>query len=182
MSKQRILVAFMIVVFIGMRAGLPSQSLEAGQVCLKNICFSVEIATTQSQIEYGLMNRTHLDSNKGMLFVFEKEGNYPFWMKNTLIPLDIIWINSNQSIVYIKKNAQPCTQDYCQSIDPGKNARYVLEMNSDLSDKYDINVGDKANISNLPSSNYGHFIDYLEPIRKSCLSNIINACIVKLQG
>jgi hypothetical protein len=95
------------------------------------------------------MDRRHIDYNKGMLFVFDKEGNYPFWMKNTLVPLDIIWINSNCNIVYVKRNAQPCTLDYCPPIYPEKNARYVLEINGGLSNMYNINVGDKANIIGL---------------------------------
>lgn len=155
MDKLKISVAFLIIVLMGVGSGLPNHSPEDGQVCIKDMCFSVEISETQAQIEYGLMNRNHLDTDKGMLFVFETEGDYPFWMKNTLIPLDIIWINSNQSIVYIKKNAQPCTSGYCPSIDPGKNAKYVLEINGGLSDKYGIKVGDKANISYLPKSNPG---------------------------
>jgi uncharacterized membrane protein (UPF0127 family) len=138
---------------MGVGSGLPSQNFEVGKVCIKNICFLVEIPETRAQMEYGLMNREHLDSDKGMLFIFEKDGEYPFCMKNTLLPLDIIWINSNQSIVYIKKNAQPCTQDYCPSIYPRENARYVLEINGGLCDKYGINVGDKVNISYMPISN-----------------------------
>jgi uncharacterized protein len=153
MYKQCILISFLILVFaVSTGAGLPIQNSEvespkAGQVCIKDSCFSVEVAATQSQRQYGLMDREYLDPDKGMLFVFEKEGNYRFWMKNTLIPLDIIWINSSQDIVYIERNAQPCTPDFCPSIDPGKNASYVLEINGGMSDKYSINVGDKANIS-----------------------------------
>jgi uncharacterized membrane protein (UPF0127 family) len=154
MDKQSILIVFIILVsMVIVGGGLPNQSLEVGQVCTSNVCFSVEIPATQSQMEYGLMNRSHLDCDKGMLFVFGKEGNYSFWMKNTLIPLDIIWINSSQNVVYIKKNAQPCTPDYCPSIVPRKNAKYVLEINGGLSDKYEIKVGDKANVSFLSSPN-----------------------------
>ncbi|MCC4771829.1 hypothetical protein FXV91_17150 [Methanosarcina sp. DH2] len=159
MDKQWILVTFLILVFIvSTGAGLPGkspevESSETGQVCIKDSCFSVEIAATQFQRQYGLMDREYLDPDRGMLFVFEKEGNHYFWMKNTLIPLDIIWINSSQDIVYIERNAQPCTPDFCPSIDPGKNASYVLEINGGLSDKYGINVGDKVNISYVTSSN-----------------------------
>lgn len=159
MNKQGVLIVFLISVFIlSVGARLPGQTPEAEipetcQVCIKNSCFSVELAETQSQRQYGLMNREDLDPEKGMLFVFEKEGNYSFWMKNTLIPLDIIWINSSREIVHIERNAQPCTSDYCPSFDPGKNASYVLEINGGLSEKYGINTGDKANISYLSSSN-----------------------------
>jgi uncharacterized membrane protein (UPF0127 family) len=159
MDKQLILVAFLIFIFVvSTGAGLPEQSPEvespeSGQVCIKNSCFSVEIAATQSQRQYGLMDREHLDPDRGMLFVFENEGNHRFWMKNTLIPLDIIWVNSSQDIVHIERNAQPCTSGYCPSFDPGKNASYVLEINGGLSEKYSINVGDKANISYVSPSN-----------------------------
>ncbi|WP_162197633.1 DUF192 domain-containing protein [Methanosarcina horonobensis] len=144
---------------VSVGAGLPGQSTtevkstESGQVCIKDSCFSVEIAANQSQRQYGLMNREHLDPDKGMLFFFEEEGVHHFWMKNTLIPLDIIWINSSRDIVYIERNAQPCTSGYCPSFDPGKNASYVLEINGGLSDRYGINVGDKANITCITSSN-----------------------------
>jgi hypothetical protein len=56
--------------------------------CFSGKCFSLEVARTPDERQYGLMNRESLDPDKGMLFVFEKEGVYPFWMKNTKIPLD----------------------------------------------------------------------------------------------
>ena len=71
-------------------------------------CFQVELARTESERDQGLMYRKELDKNKGMLFIFDKEGIYPFWMKNTLIPLDMIWIDSNNKIVFIAQNVQPC--------------------------------------------------------------------------
>lgn len=159
------MIAFLIFVFASsFGAGLLGQSPnkqnpevespETGWVCIKDSCFSVEIAATQTQREYGLMNREHLDFDKGMLFVYENEENHRFWMKNTLIPLDIIWINSSFDIVYIQRNAQPCTSGYyCPSFDPGKNASYVLEINGGLSDKYGINIGDRANISYISTLN-----------------------------
>lgn len=159
MNKQWVLIAFLVLVFmVSIEAGLPGQSpevknLEADQVCIKGNCFSVEIAETQSERQYGLMNRDHLDPDKGMLFVFEEEGYHCFWMKDTLIHLDIIWINSSQNIVYIARNAQPCTLGFCPTIDPGENASYVLEINGGLSDKYDINVGDKVSIGYVSSLN-----------------------------
>src|ERR1035437_263623 len=62
----------------------------ANSVCFKQNCFSVELAKTSAEQERGLMYRTELDKDKGMLFIFYNEGIYPFWMKNTLIPLDMI--------------------------------------------------------------------------------------------
>jgi uncharacterized membrane protein (UPF0127 family) len=78
-----------------------------------------------------------------MLFIINEEGIYPFWMKNTLIPLDIIWINKDKEVVFIKKDFQPCTE-ICESITPDKKAKYVLEINGSLADKNNIKVGDKV--------------------------------------
>ncbi|MGB9926793.1 MAG: DUF192 domain-containing protein [Methanosarcina sp.] len=159
MDKKWILLLFVILVLMTDSAlGLTGQKLpeqspkiespDAGWVCIEDNCFSVEIASTQAQKEHGLMNREYLAPNSGMLFVFNDKGGYSFWMKNTLIPLDIIWIDSNYEIIYIQKNAQPCPSDYyCPSFGPGKNASYVLEINGGLSDKYGIDVGDRVNIS-----------------------------------
>ena len=66
---------------------------QAEEVCLKEKCFSVELAKTSAEQAKGLMFRENLSIDKGMLFIFEKEEIYPFWMKDHLIPLDIIGID-----------------------------------------------------------------------------------------
>jgi len=91
------------------------------------------------------MGRKNLAEDAGMLFIFDKEGFYPFWMKDTLIPLDIIWIDENNKIVYIAGNAQPCVQN-CKNYDPPKEAKYVLEINGGLADKLNIKIGDTVNL------------------------------------
>ncbi len=97
------------------------------------------------------MFREKLDLDKGMLFIFEEEGEYSFWMKNTLIPLDIIWINKAKEVVFISGNTQPCQEEYsCSSINPGKNAKYVLEINAGIAEKIGLKVGDKITIFCLP--------------------------------
>jgi hypothetical protein len=115
-----------------------------GSVCFRNNCFYVEVPLTSDGMMQGLMFREKLDQDKGMLFIFEKEGAYPFWMKNTLIPLDIIWINENRSIVFISKNTQPCGTSTCHDIINAEKARYVLEINGGISDKLGMVVGDRA--------------------------------------
>ena len=111
-------------------------------VCFAENCFFVEIADTPEKKSQGLMYREKLAENRGMLFIFDKEGNYSFWMKNTLIPLDIIWLNENKEVVFIKNNAQPC-QNECPAIKPDAEAKYVLEINSGLANKINLNLGDK---------------------------------------
>ena len=129
-------------------------NIKKKSVCFEKNCFVVEIADTNYKREFGLMNRTFLDKDKGMLFVFDKEDYYSFWMKDTLIPLDIIWINSNKEVVFIKENALPCNlfekklnQKYgkCETYISDKKAKYVLEINNGLVKELNIKVGDKVN-------------------------------------
>jgi|SRR3989344_4109172 len=116
------------------------------QVCFESNCFEVETSDNPLERTQGLMFRSSLDENKGMLFIFESSGLYSFWMKNTLIPLDIIWINENLEIIDIQRDAQPCTSEVCKSYSLSSEALYVLEINSGLTEKYGMNIGDKVEI------------------------------------
>ncbi len=112
------------------------------KACLAGSCFNVDIADTGIERERGLMFVEKMDMDRGMLFVFENEGVYPFWMKNTLIPLDMIWIDSNKRVVFIAHNVQPCRNDTCPTMSPDKSAMYVLEINDGLADRLGIKEGD----------------------------------------
>lgn len=113
------------------------------KVCFQQNCFEVEIASNDKDRERGLMFRDKMDQDKGMLFVFDEESRYPFWMKNTQISLDMIWMDSDWKVVAIK-TATPCLADPCPNYDPGANAKYVLEINGGLADSQNIRVGDIA--------------------------------------
>lgn len=89
------------------------------------------------------MYRTSLPETEGMLFVFDQPGQYAFWMKNTLIPLDIIRFDQDWSVLDIV-TAQPCTQDPCPTYEHAGQAKYALEINGGLAEKYDIIIGAKA--------------------------------------
>ncbi len=103
---------------------------------------NVENADDNEERMKGLMFRERLDETEGMFFVFEDESYQTFWMKNTLIPLDIIFINKNLEIVDIK-NAQPCKEEPCVLYSSSKPAKYTLEVNSNFTIKNEIKVGDK---------------------------------------
>lgn len=96
-------------------------------VCYGNWCFRVYVADTPDERSHGLMFVQDLPQEYGMLFIFPEEGNYSFWMKDTLIPLDIIWIDKDLKVVSIE-TAQPCQADPCP-VYMGGNAKYVLEVN-----------------------------------------------------
>ena len=116
-------------------------------VCIDDICLTVEIADTQEKQMVGLMDRDQLDTNKGMLFVFDSSDRYTFWMKNTLIPLDIIWIDENKEIVHIEENVQPCKVDPCQTYNHEVDAKYVLETNSGFVKENNVSKGQKLTIT-----------------------------------
>lgn len=101
----------------------------------------VEIADSPEERMQGLMFRESLEG--GMLFIFEDSGIYPFWMKNTFIPLDILWLDDDGKIVFIQNNALPC-QELCPSYHPGVEARYVLELNAGAVTNLRLAVGDKV--------------------------------------
>ena len=115
------------------------------QACINNQCFNVEVAQTPAERALGLMYRQELAENSGMLFIFAENALHNFWMKNTFIPLDIIWISADNKIIYLNKNTLPCKTEQCPQIKPNAEARYVLEINADLTDEFNIKIGDQVN-------------------------------------
>ncbi len=91
--------------------------------------FLCEVAINDFQRKQGLMFREKLAENAGMLFDLQTPKTTGFWMKNTLIPLDIIWIDSEKKIVSIV-TANPCTKKPCKIFEPPSPARWVLEVNA----------------------------------------------------
>lgn len=92
------------------------------------------------------MFRKSLGPTEGMLFVFDFVDFYPFWMKSTLIPLDMIWISPEQRIVYIAERVPPCKQDPCPSYSPMQKALYVLELAAGSAGKHHLKIGDAIKI------------------------------------
>jgi len=99
----------------------------------------IEIADDEYQTQTGLMYRNSMENNQGMLFIFPDERPRSFYMKNTRIPLDIIYINSKKTMVSIQKNAKPYNET---SLPSDGSAQYVLEINAGLSDSWNLQVGD----------------------------------------
>ncbi|MGS2763932.1 DUF192 domain-containing protein [Sinomicrobium sp. M5D2P9] len=99
----------------------------------------IEIADDEYKIQTGLMYRTSMKENRGMLFIFEDEEPRYFYMKNTNIPLDIIYLDSDKKIVSIRANAEPLNEE---SVPSGNPAQYVLEINAGLAEKWGLQVGD----------------------------------------
>jgi len=97
----------------------------------------IEIAESTEEIQYGMMYRKSMDPNTGMLFLMGDDQPRSFWMKNTYVPLDIIYINSKGKVVSIQKNAEPLTTKSLPSAAP---AALVLEIAGGLSDQFGIDT------------------------------------------
>ncbi len=101
-----------------------------------------EVARTDWKREQGLMYRTYLPRNRGMLFIFPEEVQENFWMKNTKIPLDMIFADANMHINHIVENAQPCLNDPCPLILPRGFFQYMIEVNAGTVKENYIKEGD----------------------------------------
>ena len=106
------------------------------------VMVDIEIADTDFDTQTGLMYRDSMKDNQGMLFVFEDEQPRSFYMKNTRIPLDLIFINKNKKIVSFQKNAQPFDE---RSLPSNVPAKYVLEVNAGLVDSWGLIIRDSIN-------------------------------------
>ncbi len=110
---------------------------------------TVEVAATPAQQSLGLMYRKDLGASAGMLFVFDTTVEHSFWMKNTPLPLDMIFLGEDRTIVGIVKNTVPFTTT---SRSVGVPSRYVLEVNAGFSDKHGVKTGDQATFERVAAA------------------------------
>ena len=139
-------ILLMVIFFVSInsfRRAYRSENLNVVQLAGKEI--AVDIARTDEQREQGLSGRIELKEDEGMLFVFEKGGKHPFWMKDMNFGIDIIWISEDKKVIYIKKNALPESYPEIYGLDASmENAKYVLEVVSGFSDKNNLKEGDSV--------------------------------------
>ena len=152
-KKYKILITvFVIIVLATLLLTSQSKKIESNQRELENTVFineqyfKVDIAKSAADRAQGLSGRKSLKEDEGLLFVFEKEDIYPFWMKNMHFPIDIIWFNKIGQVVHIKEHAQP--KDYPKLYTPTTPALYVLEINAGLVEKLNIKLGDTVSLGN----------------------------------
>jgi uncharacterized protein len=127
-------------------AGLTTACSAGPTVHLGNRSFRVEVADTNAEREIGLMYRDKLKDSHGMLFVFDGEAPQAFWMKNTLIPLDILYFDAEYRFVSASFNTPPCRvvePMQCPSYPSTGPAKYVLELNAGIGEKLNLKPGDR---------------------------------------
>jgi uncharacterized membrane protein (UPF0127 family) len=110
---------------------------------------TVEVADTPDRRSLGLMYRKELAADAGMIFVFDEPEHLTFWMKNTVLPLDMIFIGEDRHVLGIVKNAVPFTTT---PRGVGGESRYVLEVNAGFSDRHGVTGGDTVTFEGVPGT------------------------------
>ncbi|HYW02060.1 MAG TPA: M6 family metalloprotease domain-containing protein [Candidatus Acidoferrum sp.] len=151
-----------------------NNSTMTNQIAIAGANLTVEIAKTMSAQERGLSGRPSLPIDHGMLFVFDHQDYWTFWMIDMKFPLDIIWFNSAHQVVYFVQNLPPCTPDNCPDYTPDSAAMYVLEVNAGFVAAHHITLGtnftfiapstaqqnqndNRITLSSVPSKRATHF-------------------------
>lgn len=103
---------------------------------------NVQVASTDQEREQGLSGKESLADGQGLLFIFENEGYYGFWMKDMNFSIDIAWLDKNKKIIYIADNVSPAS--YPDTFYPTSPSLYVLEVPAGFLEKMKIEIGDSA--------------------------------------
>jgi uncharacterized membrane protein (UPF0127 family) len=114
------------------------------------VSLTIQYATTSAERELGLGGRTSIPSNYGMLFVFSQDGYWGFWMKDTLIPLDMFWLNDKGQVVSIAQNV--ATSSYPNVFYPSLPALYVLETRAGFAQSHNIATGTPLLLKYFPNT------------------------------
>lgn len=122
----------------GPRATLPSGAV-----------YRLELALTPEDQAQGLMYRENLPDRTGMLFVFPEEAPHHFWMKNTMIPLDMIWLDASGRVLYVNADTPPCKADPCATYGPDGPAKMVLEIAGGRAKAEGVSAGTKLEIAGV---------------------------------
>ena len=150
--RRRAAVAGVLCLAWPAAAAAAAPSPDRRSVCIGGACFDAEIAVTADERARGLMFRESLPPGTGMLFVFPREGRHGFWMKNTLIELDIVFIGADRRVVDIARRAQPCRREPCPQYFPAAPAAYALEIAGGLAARHGIAAGDPVEFRAATSS------------------------------
>jgi uncharacterized membrane protein (UPF0127 family) len=110
-----------------------------------DVAVQVEVADDEDERARGLMGRTELEEDAGMVFLFPEDSRGPFWMKDTLIPLSIAFYDSDGRIVRIL-DMEPCREDPCPLYDPEAAYRGALEVNQGAFDGWNVREGDRVRL------------------------------------
>ena len=155
--KWRVSAGLLVIALLGAtgwflyRTELPqtrSAAVSGPTVSFGDVSLRVDLATTSAEREKGLGGRTSIPEDYGMLFVFPKDDLYGFWMKDTLIPLDMFWLDGKGQVISIAQDV--ATSSFPNVFYPSAPARYVLETNAGFARDHGIRTGTRFLLKNIP--------------------------------
>ncbi len=147
--KLALIFSFVIISILFFVKPWESQSVEDKvEITFDNgLQIFVDIADIKPSRKMGLMYREKMGSNEGMLFVFDTEDYYSFWMRNMKFPVDMIWIDINKRVIHIEEDVPVCVGEACEFYHPSKPAKYMLEINAGIASQGRIKIGDRITVS-----------------------------------
>ena len=140
-------ISFAVLLFLTTAGAMALQTFPSQRIELKQKSYVIELADTNARRTQGLMYRKQLARDAGMLFIYARPGDYRIWMKNTLIPLTVIWLDAQARIIEIKL-LQPCRIENCPVYAAAVPSNYILELHPAEQGRF--NIGDQLPL--LPDS------------------------------
>jgi uncharacterized membrane protein (UPF0127 family) len=130
----------------------PTEAAAAGPraVLPSGAVYRLELATVPEDQAQGLMYRENLPEHTGMLFLFAELAPHHFWMKNTMIPLDIVWLDESGKVLFVSANTPPCKADPCPTYGSDQPVRMVLELAGGMAAKERVEPGSVVVLKDLP--------------------------------
>jgi hypothetical protein len=125
--------------------GCLAPALRTTTVTINNIQITAWVADTQEARETGLMGMQNINEDEGMLFAYETPGAYAFWMKNTIMPLDAVFVSNDMKIIGIQY-MEPCVMEPCKIYPPPSDVLYVIEVKGGFAERNNVTVGQTVSI------------------------------------
>ena len=141
-----LMIGLSVLAVTALAAGITPSTADEGVVPVvmpNGVTIQAELADTPQKRAKGLMYRETLARDRGMLFTFAEAQPWTFWMKNTRIPLDIVWMDGKKRIIHVERNVPVChrTDDGCPQYQPNENAMFVLELPAGMADTLKLQRG-----------------------------------------
>lgn len=142
-KRMRAVYGFALIIFGSLLvvSGVISARDDRQKLIAPKGAIAIEIAHTESERATGLMNRREMDKDSGMLFIFDSGNAKCFWMKDTFIPLDMVWLDDSKKVVFVHSSAEPNSET---PICPDVTATYVLEVNAGRAEELGLSIGAQA--------------------------------------
>ncbi len=137
-----IVIVVVLSIFFGYVSYFGVENKDFSRISINGEIFDVEVVRKQEDLALGLSGRSHIEDKNAMVFVFDKEDFWGIWMKDMNFPIDVVWLDKNKKIIFIKENLKPET--FPEVFYPDLKALYVVEMSVDSVKKTKAKINDEV--------------------------------------